>query len=105
MPQSGVDPRPWVCLGQLEHAIAADIPAPTGHRSPYWTQVLLVEKGLAGEGLLDNAYVDGSWGTLTLKAYADWQHALGYQGADADGHPGRTSLQKLADKYGFRVGN
>ncbi|MFG2823369.1 hypothetical protein ACGFX4_28575 [Kitasatospora sp. NPDC048365] len=104
-PQSGVDPRPWVYLGQLEHAIAADVPAPTGHRSPYWTQVLLVEKGLAGEGLLDNAYVDGSWGTLTLKAYSDWQHVLGYEGRAADGHPGRASLQKLADKYGFRVGN
>ncbi|GAA2749635.1 hypothetical protein [Kitasatospora cinereorecta] len=101
---NGADPRPWVYLGQLEQAIAADVPAPTGHRSYCWPQVLLVEKGLAGEGLLDNAFVDGSWGTLTLKAYSDWQKRLGYSGADADGHPGQASLQKLADKYGFRVG-
>jgi len=99
------DPRPWVYLGQLEQAIAADVPAPTGHRSFCWEQVLRVEQALAGEGLLDQAYVDGSWGTLTLKAYSEWQRRCGFTGADADGHPGRDSMQRLADKYGFRVGN
>ncbi|GJF34893.1 hypothetical protein KNE206_75930 [Kitasatospora sp. NE20-6] len=101
----GQDPRPWVYLGQLEHAIAADVQAPTGHRSYSWEQVLLVEKALADEGLLDPRWADGSWGTLTLKAYAAWQEHCGFTGAAADGHPDHESMRKLADKHDFRAGN
>ncbi|MCU7826408.1 hypothetical protein [Kitasatospora sp. DSM 101779] len=101
----GRDPRPWVYLGQLENAIAADVLAPTGHRSYSWEQVLLVENALVGEGLLDARWADGSWGTLTLRAYAEWQELCGFAGAEADGHPDLESMRKLADKYEFQVGN
>ncbi|MGW4647686.1 hypothetical protein [Kitasatospora sp. NPDC004289] len=98
------DPRPWVYAGQLEHAIAADVPAPTGHRSYSWPQVLLVEQALVGEGLLTPAFADGSWGTLTLEAYAKWQQRCGVTGPGATGHPDLTTLGKLADLHGFRAG-
>lgn len=43
----------------------------------------------------DNNY----FGKGLRKAYARWQEHLGYEGDDANGIPGRTSLEKL----GFRV--
>ena len=43
--------------------------------------------------------VTGYFGPMTRKKYADWQRKLGYEGKDANGVPGRTSLQKM----GFRV--
>jgi len=67
-------------------------------------QVLPVERALCAEGLLPLAYVDGYYGTLTIGAYAAWQHKLGYTGTDADGIPGMTSLSKLGAAHGFTVG-
>ncbi|GAA0686100.1 hypothetical protein GCM10010193_44950 [Kitasatospora atroaurantiaca] len=96
---------PWVYVGQVNHAAAWDPPREQGARSYSWEQVLLVEKALAAEGLLAPQYVDGSFGTLTIAAYAAWQRSLGLNGADADGKPGLSSLTKLGEKYGFRVGN
>lgn len=32
-------------------------------------------------------------------AYSNWQRKLGYKGADADGHPGKTSLSKLLPDF------
>lgn len=43
--------------------------------------------------------VDGYFGPLTQDAYAIWQRRCGFDGADADGMPGRISLQRL----GFEV--
>ncbi|GAA4680595.1 N-acetylmuramoyl-L-alanine amidase [Nocardioides nanhaiensis] len=37
------------------------------------------------------------------KNYAAWQRKLGYKGRDANGVPGRVSLARLGDRYGFRV--
>jgi hypothetical protein len=47
--------------------------------------------------------VDGSFGSLTVNAYARWQKRLGYSGTAADGIPGMTSLKKLGAKHGFDV--
>lgn len=35
--------------------------------------------------------------------YANWQHRLGYHGADADGIPGHVSLVAMGRRFGFRV--
>jgi hypothetical protein len=43
--------------------------------------------------------VDGYWTEDTQKAYAAWQRRCGFAGDDADGVPGRISLQRL----GFAV--
>lgn len=59
------------------------------------------------EGLLAKQYADGHFGTQTVAAYSKWQQRLGYRGTKpgqaADGIPGRTSLVRLGDKYGFAV--
>lgn len=39
--------------------------------------------------------VDGYFGPLTQEAYATWQRRCGFGGADADGLPGKISLQRL----------
>jgi hypothetical protein len=38
---------------------------------------------------------DDFWGDRMTVAYKAWQHRLGFTGNDADGRPGRQSLQKL----------
>lgn len=62
-----------------------------------------VQRALNYEFRGQNLKVDGIFGRLTRSRYGQWQYRLGYRGGDADGIPGRTSLGKLADKYGFRV--
>jgi peptidoglycan hydrolase-like protein with peptidoglycan-binding domain len=59
--------------------------------------VLAVEKALHAEHLLDSQWVDGYFGTKTVEAYAAYQSSLGYQGLDANGLPGRTSLSALGE--------
>lgn len=89
----------------LAHVVAAakkDPAAAQGHAT-YKAEVLVVERALKAEGLLAAAYVDGSFGSLTVNAYARWQRRLGYSGTAADGIPGMTSLKKLGDKHGFSV--
>lgn len=46
---------------------------------------------------------NGKWDVPTVEAYKKWQISLGFRGKDADGKPGRTSLQKLGQKYGFSL--
>jgi murein DD-endopeptidase MepM/ murein hydrolase activator NlpD len=50
-----------------------------------------------------NVKVTGKYDAATQAAYKKWQESLGYKGADADGKPGKTSLNKLGAKYGFTV--
>ncbi|MQA77361.1 MAG: hypothetical protein GEV10_02580 [Streptosporangiales bacterium] len=57
--------------------------------------VTLVEQALHDEGLLDEKWVDGSFGTSTVAAYRAYQESLGYSGLDANGLPGVTSLKEL----------
>lgn len=94
--------KPKVSLAHVVYAAHHDPAAAQGHTS-HKGEVLLVEKALHAEGLLASQWVDGSWGTKTLTAYTAWQRRLGYTGSDADGIPGKTSLQRLGDKHGFQV--
>jgi murein L,D-transpeptidase YcbB/YkuD len=54
----------------------------------------LKEKGYSGFLVKSNKYGSG-----IKRAYAKYQHRLGYSGAAADGVPGELTLKKL----GFRV--
>jgi hypothetical protein len=93
--------KPVVDLSKLI-AAARSNPAAKGQPVTY-SGVRTVEAALVDAGLLSKRYSDGHWGTTTITAYAAWQRKLGYRGKDADGIPGRTSLERLGDKYGFKV--
>jgi peptidoglycan hydrolase-like protein with peptidoglycan-binding domain len=94
--------KPKVSLAHVVYAAKHDPTAAQGHTS-YKADVLLVEKALHAEGLLASQYVDGSYGTKTVTAYAAWQKRCGYTGSAADGIPGQASLDRLATKHGFTV--
>lgn len=64
---------------------------------------LVVQRALKKEVGLDYSSGPGYFGPLTQAAYSEWQRKLGYRGLDANGIPGKTSLEKLGDKYGFDV--
>ncbi|MFH8336976.1 GH25 family lysozyme [Streptomyces sp. AM6-12] len=94
--------KPKVSLAHVVAAAKRDPSASQGHTT-FKAEVLVVERALQAEKLLAAQYVDGSFGSLTVNAYARWQRALGYSGSAADGIPGKTSLSKLGDKHGFTV--
>lgn len=93
---------PKVSLKHVMYAAKHDPAAAQGHTS-HKAEVLIVEKALKAEGLLPGEYVDGSYGTKTLDAYAAWQKRCGYTGSAADGIPGRASLDRLGVRHGFTV--
>lgn len=93
--------RPVVDLSRLVAAAKSD-PARSGTPVSY-SGVRTVEAALVDAGLLAKRYSDGHFGSVTVDAYAKWQRRLGYSGSAADGIPGKTSLKKLGDKYGFTV--
>ena len=64
------------------------------------SQVLLVQKALAAEGLFKGA-LDGAFGPVTKLGYTRWQVRCGYRGKAADGAPGLTSLTALGKRHGF----
>ncbi|MFD4245823.1 peptidoglycan-binding domain-containing protein [Streptomyces sp. NPDC058525] len=91
-----------VSLSRVIAAARTDPAAPQGsavHRS----DVLPVERALVAEGLLAAPWADGSFGTRTVTAYAAWQRRCGFSGPDADGIPGRSTLQRLGAAHGFTV--
>jgi hypothetical protein len=95
--------KPTVSLANVVAAAKADPKAAQGH-ALHAADVRPVEAALKAEGLLAAAYAaDGSFGSLTVTAYAKWQQHLGYTGKDADGIPGKTSLTKLGQRHGFNV--
>ena len=97
--------KPKVSLAHILYAARHDPAAAQGHAS-HKAEVLIVERALKAEGLIPGEYVDGSFGTKTLTAYARWQRSPaggGYTGADADGIPGEKSLKLLAARHGFTV--
>lgn len=94
--------KPTVSLAHVVAAAKKDPAAAQGHTT-HRADVLVVERALRAEGLLAADYVDGSFGSLTVNAYARWQKHLGYSGTAADGIPGMTSLKKLGDRHGFAV--
>ncbi|MFI6854469.1 N-acetylmuramoyl-L-alanine amidase [Streptomyces sp. NPDC050416] len=93
--------RPVVDLSKLV-AAAKSNPAQRGMPVTY-SGVRTVEAALVDAGLLAKRYSDGHYGTTTIAAYAKWQQKLGYRGKAADGIPGKTSLERLGDRYGFKV--
>lgn len=97
--------KPKVSLAHVVYAARHDPAAAQGHTS-HKDEVLIVEKALKAEGLLPGQYVDGSFGTKTVTAYARWQRSPaggGYTGDAADGIPGEKSLKLLAARHGFIV--
>lgn len=102
-------PLPVVSLAAVAAAARKDPSAAQGsalHRQ----EVRIVERALAAEGLLAARWVDGSFGSKTVTAYAAWQQRCGFTGSPAaagsgaDGVPGRTTLARLGQRHGFRVG-
>ncbi|MDQ0758674.1 peptidoglycan-binding domain-containing protein [Streptomyces canus] len=103
--QPSTPAKPKVSLAHVIYAAKHDPAAAQGHTT-HKAEVLTVEKALKAEGLLASQYVDGSFGTKTLEAYARWQRSPaggGYVGTDADGIPGAASLRRLAARHGFTV--
>ena len=96
--------KPNVSLSHVILAAKTDPKLAQG-KSTYPVDVKPVESALAKEGLLETKYVDGAYGTKTIDAYSAWQKKLGYAGTAANGIPGRVSLSKLGQKYGFNVVN
>lgn len=94
--------KPKVSLAHIVYAARHDPAAAQGHTT-YRAEVLVVERALAAEKLLASQYVDGSFGSKTVAAYAALQRRYGYSGSAADGIPGKTSLTRLGDKHGFTV--
>jgi hypothetical protein len=97
--------KPKVSLAHVVYAAKHDPAAAQGHTS-YKGEALIVEKALKAEGLLASQYVDGSFGTKSVEAYARWQRSPaggGYTGDAADGIPGKASLKLLAARHGFQV--
>jgi hypothetical protein len=97
--------KPAVSLAHVIYAARHDPAAAQGHTS-HKTEVLVIEKALKAEGLLASQWVDGSFGSKTIDAYARWQRSPaggGYVGSDADGIPGAASLRRLAARHGFTV--
>ncbi|MER5355709.1 peptidoglycan-binding protein [Kitasatospora sp. NPDC002551] len=86
--------QPAVSLAHVVQAARTDPGAAQGHQT-HAAEAQLVEQALADEGFLEQHWVDGSFGTRTIAAYAAFQRTLGYTGADADGIPGRRSLERL----------
>lgn len=93
--------RPRVDLSRIILAAKTDPGARQGHVT-YMAGTNLIEAALVKEGLLSKTYAgDGSYGTTTRRAYAEWQKRT--VGGPYDGIPGITSLKKLGAKHGFDV--
>ncbi|WP_228973407.1 N-acetylmuramoyl-L-alanine amidase [Streptomyces sp. DH12] len=66
--------------------------------------VRAVQHALIAEGrLAPGTYEGGIFDIPTKNAYAAYQRTLGYDGVDADGVPGESSLKRLGAKRGFTV--
>jgi len=94
--------RPSVSLSSMITAATVDPPAEQGHMTDK-AGTRRVERALEAEGLLEHTFVDGSFGTKTVKAYREWQAKLDFSGINADGIPGIKSLTALGVKHGFDV--
>jgi hypothetical protein len=92
---------PTVDLFKLVAAAKGD-PAKAGTPVTY-AGTRIVEAALVNAGYLSKTRLDGHFGSDTVHAYAAWQRHLGYVGSAADGIPGRASLERLGDRYGFKV--
>jgi Putative peptidoglycan binding domain len=92
-----------VSLSNVVEAARLDPPAAQGATS-HPADVKIVEAALMAEGLLSPAFAkDGSFGTVTVTAYSQFQKQQGFKGPDADGIPGRQTLTALGNRHGFAV--
>lgn len=93
---------PVVRVDHIEAARKRDPKLPQGGTT--WpAEVNLVEVALLREGLLSKEYAhDGSFGSLTVKAYDEFRRRY-WSGKDATGPIGKESLSKLGARNGFRV--
>ena len=91
-----------VDLSHIVDAAKRDPGAAQGHTT-HRGEVLTVERALRAEGLLSSRWVDGSFGSKTVTAYAALQRRYGYTGPDADGIPGESSLTRLGHAHHFTV--
>ncbi|MCB5164565.1 hypothetical protein LG634_06920 [Streptomyces bambusae] len=104
--------RPQQPRVSLTHLVDAARRDPQGRQgtTTHPAEVNVVEVALAAEGLLQDAYAhDGSYGSLTVTAYARFQrrhsdrNGLGWGPDDCNGVPGPTSLTALGKAHGFTV--
>ncbi|WBP87035.1 peptidoglycan-binding protein [Kitasatospora cathayae] len=94
---------PRVSLANVVDAARTDPGAAQGYQS-HADDVRPVEAGLVAEGLLAAQYgYDGSFGSTSVAAYAEWQRRCGYSGDAANGIPGHDSLARLGERHGFEV--
>jgi hypothetical protein len=92
-----------VSLSNVVEAARLDPPAAQG-ATTHPADVKIVEAALMAEGLLSPTFAkDGSFGTVTVTAYSQWQRRQGFTGPDADGIPGRQTLTTLGNRHGFSV--
>ena len=100
-------PKPVKPTVDLSKLVAAAESNPDAKGTPVtYSGVRIVETALVDAGLLEKKYSDGHFGSSTIDAYAAWQRSKAggnYRGDDANGIPGRDSLKRLGDKYGFTV--
>lgn len=96
-----VPQTPTVDLSKLIQAAERN-PAAKGTPVTY-AGVRTVEVALVDEGLLAKKFSDGHFGSSTVSAYAAWQRRCGWSGKDANGTPGKASLERLGNKHGFKV--
>ncbi|MEU3459179.1 peptidoglycan-binding domain-containing protein [Streptomyces sp. NPDC006733] len=94
--------KPLVALARVIAAADRDPGLPQGGTT-YPADVLIVERALHAELLLNATWVDGSFGVRTKSAYADWQRRCGFSGRAVDGIPGRESLTRLGTLHDFTV--
>lgn len=101
----GGSTRPKVSLSKLIEAARSDTHRKQGGTTPgAYDSVRAVEDALLRLQYIPKQYAkDGSFGSVTVSAYSRWQRSLGYRGRDADGIPGRKSLQELGRRFGFDV--
>ncbi|MFJ7070192.1 N-acetylmuramoyl-L-alanine amidase [Streptomyces sp. NPDC101115] len=93
--------KPSVDLSRIVAAAKSD---PPRRGTPIsYAGVKVVEQALVREGLLAPSLADGHFGTATVRAYAALQRRYGFKGSDADGIPGRQSLERLGKARGFTV--
>ncbi|ANZ19960.1 CHAP domain-containing protein [Streptomyces noursei] len=105
VPEKGTQPpakaKPVVSLAHIRAAAVRDPDRGPGGTT-YPSDVRPVESALHAEGLLDSKWCDGSFGSMTRIAYANWQQRTGV-GGPPDGIPGIASLRLLGNKHGFTV--
>jgi len=107
VPKATPLPKPQKPVVDLSKLVAAAESNPAAKGTPVtYSGVKTVETALVDAGLLEKKYSDGHFGSSTVDAYKAWQRSKAggsYRGDDADGIPGRDSLKRLGDKYGFDV--